>query len=190
MTSLHPTVRLREGHRIDLATHFLALNHEDRRLRFGSFIADAGILEYVARIDFERDCAFAVQDTDLRLVAVVHVATAGATAELGLSVLPGFRGHGHGNALLQRAATWLRNRGILSMYVHCIAENAPMMHLARRNGMRIVYSGSESDGRLELDAPTPNSYIAEWFEDQRGQALQALRQNAIWMQALLPGAAR
>ena len=175
----HPsTVRLREPDRAALARHFIALGAEDRRLRFGSSVSDEGILEYVARIDFGRDCVFAVHDERLAWIAVVHVALAGATAELGLSVLPGHRGQGNGDGLLKRAVVWLRNRGILSVYVHCLAENAAMMHLARRNGMRIVYSGSESDGRLELEAANPFSYLAEWTEDQRGLAIQTLSRIA------------
>ena len=162
-----PTARLRDGDRAALEAHFLALDPEDRRLRFGTSVGDSAIHEYVGRIDFERDGVFAVRDTRWRLVAVVHVATLRATAELGLSVLPGWRGKGNGNALLQRAVTWLRNRGILCVCVHCIAENAAMMHLARRNGMRIVYSGVETDGRLELDAPNPHSRMAEWIDDLR-----------------------
>jgi GNAT superfamily N-acetyltransferase len=99
-------------------------------------------------------------------------------------VLPGWRGKGNGDALLKRAVVWLRNRGILSVYVHCIAENAAMMRLARKNGMRIVYSGAETDGRLELDSATASSRFSEWVEDGRGQAMQALRHNARFMQAL------
>jgi hypothetical protein len=49
--------------------------------------------------------------------------------------------------------------------VHCLSENAAMMHLARKNGMRIVYSGAESDGRLQLPQPTPQSHFSEWLED-------------------------
>ena len=184
------TLRLRASDRAALESHFLALDKNDRRLRFGSAISDEGIAAYVAGIDFRRDCVFAVHDDDLRPVAVVHVAPAGATAELGLSVLPAWRGRGNGDTLLKRAVVWLRNRGIVSVYVHCIAENAGMMHLARRNGMRIVYSGAESDGRLELDAPTPHSFFVEWIEDQRGNAIQALRQNARWIGAFGAAAAR
>ena len=179
------TVRLGEPDRARLGAHFLALTPEDRRLRFGSTVSEGAIEDYVARIDFSRDCVFAVHDDDLRPVAVVHVALAGATAELGLSVLPGWRGRGNGDALLKRAVVWLRNRSVLSVYVHCIAENAAMMRLARKNGMRIVYSGAESDGRLELEAATANSFVAEWMEDQRGLAWQTLRRNARWMQALV-----
>jgi RimJ/RimL family protein N-acetyltransferase len=182
----HPsTVRLRKSDRGALLQHFLALDGEDRRLRFGSKVSDEATAEYVERIDFDRDCVFAVHDERLRWIAVVHVAPAGATAELGLSVLPGFRGQGNGDALLRRAVTWLRNRGTLTVYVHCLAENAAMMHLARKNGMRIVYSGAESDGRLELTAPDPVSFFSEWMEDQRGTTIRALCSNARGIGALL-----
>jgi len=175
----HPsTVRLREHDRAALARHFLSLDSADRRLRFGTLVPDEGVLDYVRRIDFGRDCVFAVHDERMRWVAVVHVALAGATAELGLSVLPGCRGQGCGDALLKRAVVWLRNRGTLSVYVHCIAENAAMMHLARKNGMRIVYSGFESDGRLELEGPDPGSFFSEWMEDHRGTAIRTLSQLA------------
>ena len=185
-TMNHPsTLRLPERGREALREHFLALDAEDRRLRFGSPLPEAAVAGYVGRIDFERDGVFAVHDDRLRIVAAVHVALAGATAELGLSVLPGYRGQGLGDALIKRAVVWLRNRGVLAVYVHCIAENAAMMHLARKNGMRIVYSGSESDGRLELEAPTPASYLDEWMEDQRGQAVHVMRHNLLWVQAAL-----
>ena len=175
----HPsTVRLRETDRGALARHFLALGAEDRRLRFGSGMSDEGVLQYVERIDFARDCVFAVHDEKLAWIAVVHVAPAGATAELGLSVLPGYRGQGNGDGLLKRAVTWLRNRGITTVYVHCIAENAAMMHLARRNGMRIAYTGAENDGRLELAAPNPFSYLEEWMEDRRASTVRTLIRHA------------
>ena len=180
----HSTVRLRDGSRDALRAHFAALGPEDRRLRFGAALPDEALAAYVARIDFDADGVFAVHDDALRVVAVVHVALAGATAELGLSVLPGWRGRGVGDALLRRAVTWLRNRGTLSVYVHCIAENAAMLHLARKNGMRIVWSGAESDGRLELAPPDPTSFAQEWLDDQRGLAMQAWRHNARWLHAL------
>lgn len=185
MSTNPSAVRLHAQDRDFLERHFLALDGEDRRLRFGSTISDDGLRAYVARLDFERDGLFAVQDEDLSLLAVVHVATTGASAELGLSVLPGSRGKGLGNALFTRAVTFLRNRGVLEVFVHCLSENGAMMHLARKNGMRIVYSGAESDARLELDPPTANSFINEWLEDQQAHAVQALRRNARLTSRLL-----
>ncbi|MGZ5047834.1 MAG: N-acetyltransferase family protein, partial [Usitatibacter sp.] len=175
----------RELDRPCLVKHFLSLQGEDRRLRFGSSISDDGLRAYVARLDFDRDGLFAVQDEELSLLAVVHVATSGKSAELGLSVLPGSRDQGLGNALFKRAVTFLRNRGTLEVFVHCLSENGAMMHLARKNGMRIVYSGSESDAHLQLDPPTANSFIAEWLGDQEAHAVQAVRRHARISQQLL-----
>jgi RimJ/RimL family protein N-acetyltransferase len=177
-------VRLRELDRPFLEKHFVSLEGEDRRLRFGSSIANEGLRAYVARLDFERDGLFAVQDEELNIVAVVHVATTGMSAELGLSVLPGWRDKGLGNALFKRAVTFLRNRGTLEVFVHCLSENGAMMHLARKNGMRIVYSGGESDARLQLDPPTANSFIDEWLGDQEARAVQAVRRHARISQLL------
>jgi GNAT superfamily N-acetyltransferase len=178
-------IRLRESDRGALETHFLRLGAEDRRLRFGGPIADEGLRAYVARIDFERDGVFAVHDDDLRLVAVVHVAFSEASAELGLSVLPDARGEGLGNALLTRAVMHLRNRGSPEVFVHCLTENAAMMHLARKNGMRIIPAGSESDARLAIDPPTPHSQFAEWLQDNQASVIQSVRRNARFSRTLL-----
>jgi len=179
------TLRLRGLHRPALEAHFLALDPEDRRLRFGAPVREAGVHDYVARIDFGRDCVFAVQGDDLSLHAVVHVARLPESAELGLSVLRGYRGAGFGNSLMQRAVTWLRNRTIPSVYVHCLTENGAMMHLARKNGMRIEHDGSETDAYLRLEGATAQSMADEWVEDQRAFALQAVRQQLRWMGMIL-----
>ena len=181
------TVRLLESERGTLVAHFLALGAEDRRLRFGSTLVDDGIRAYVARIDFERDGLFAVQDDALQLLAVVHVATAGSTAELGLSVVPQSRGKGLGNALFRRAVTFLRNRGGIEVFVHCLSENGAMLHLARKNGMRIVFSGGESDARLALEPATADSFVNEWLDDQKGRSLQAVRRSGLIAKLFLGG---
>lgn len=179
------TLRLREPERKALVAHFLALDGEDRRLRFGSSIGDEALRAYAARIDFERDGLFAVHDDNLRLVAVVHVAVTDASAELGLSVLPGFRGDGLGSELFSRAVMHLRNRGIHEVFVHCITENAAMMHLARKHGMRVMYEGSESDAYLTLAPATPQSIFTEWFQEQQAQAVRAMRRNTLLSRAML-----
>ena len=185
MTSLTTASRLRAPDRPALLAHFVALSPEDRRLRFGAAIREEGLEAYVERIDFARDGVFAVQDDELRIVAAVHIAVGdGGPAELGLSVAEGWRGKGLGDALLRRAVVWLRNRGVHGVYVHCLSENGAMMHLARKNGMRIVYSGGESDARLELPAATPGSMLSEWVEDRSASVVRAVRAQARLTQAL------
>ncbi|MBI2319067.1 MAG: GNAT family N-acetyltransferase [Betaproteobacteria bacterium] len=148
-----------------LAAHFLALDAEDRRLRFGVPIGDAGIRDYVARIDFDRDAAFGVYADNLSLLGVAHVAVADGAAELGVSVLEGHRGRGVGTALLERAAAFARNRFIGTLFMHCLSENTAMMRIARKSGMKIVTRGGEADARLTLPPLDAATIAAEWLQD-------------------------
>jgi RimJ/RimL family protein N-acetyltransferase len=188
-TSYMPTAvtyRLRESDRAAIAQHFLALDGEDRRLRFGSSIADMAIQQYVDRIDFVRDGVFAVQeDEGPRLLAVIHVALSATSAELGLSVLPGHRGQGLGGALFSRAVTYLRNRGTREVFVHCLTENGAMMQLARKNRMRIVPAGQETDARLALDPATADTLFSEWLHDYHAATVKSVRLNSQLARKLL-----
>jgi GNAT superfamily N-acetyltransferase len=179
------TIRLGEADRASLAAHFACLGEEDRRLRFGLNLGDESLRDYVARIDFSRDRLYGVHDDSLKLVAVVHVAAGEGGSELGLSVVPGWRGQGLGDALFRRAVNFLRNRNARVVFVHCLAENAAMLHLARKNGMRTVFSHGEGDARLELEPPTASTFIAEWTEDHQGRVVRALRQNLLSTQRVL-----
>jgi GNAT superfamily N-acetyltransferase len=141
--------------------HLLALDAEDRRLRFGSPLADGAVQGYVAGIDFERDALFGVLDDDLHLVAAAHLARCDDHAELGVSVLPGYRNGGFGGALLERAALRARNWRRLRLFMHCLKENGTMMHLARKRGMHIVAERGEADAWIELPPPDAASYFGE-----------------------------
>jgi ribosomal protein S18 acetylase RimI-like enzyme len=184
------TVRLRDSDREALEAHFLSLDGEDRRLRFGAPIGDDGLRAYVARIDFERDGLFAVQDDDLRPLAVLHIGFGDGSAELGLSVVPEARGQGLGGALFERAVMHLRNRGTPQVFVHCLTENGAMMHLARKHGMRIIPAGFETDAKLALGPPTPQSIFAEMLHDYGGVTVRRVRENArlarVLMKAFAP----
>ena len=171
-------VRLGEADRAAITDHFLALDAEDRRLRFGASIADESILRLDERIDFGRDAIFAIAGEDVRLVAVAHVAHYPARAELGLSGLAGFRGRGLGNALFERAAMHLTNRGVREVFVHCLGENGAMLRLARRNRMRIVFGEGEAGAHLVLPPATPVSVLSESFRELVARACHQSRRNS------------
>lgn len=191
MTGITPLpIRLRESDRAALAEHYLALDADDRRLRFGASLSDDAVRRLEERIDFDRDELFGIAGDDLRLEAVVHVAFyAGGKAELGLSVLSRARGHGLGGALFERAVMHLANRGVSEVFVHCLAENGAMMHLARRNGMRIVRDGGESDAYLALPRPTAGSILAEWVWDANARFAHEFRRGTLVALDLLQAAA-
>ena len=168
-------IRLGPADRAAITRHFLALEPDDRRLRFGASLSDDAVRMLEERIDFDRDEIFGIAGDDLRLEAVVHVAFYPGKAELGLSVLPGARGRGLGNALFSRAVMHLVNRGVREVFVHCLAENGAMMHLARKNGMRVVHDGGETDAYLALPRATAGSVLAEWIWDQNARLAHELR---------------
>jgi GNAT superfamily N-acetyltransferase len=142
--------RLDARSREALVAHFQALPAVDRRLRFGASLAPEQIAAYVDGIDFARDAVFAAHDDRLAPVGVVHVAFTGEQAELGLSVSTAHRGCGVGSALFERATTHARNRLVSSLYMHCLAENAPVMRIARRFGMVVVTGSGDADAHLAL----------------------------------------
>jgi GNAT superfamily N-acetyltransferase len=159
------TIRqLTEFDRTSLERHFLLLGAEDRRLRFGMALPDIALRGYVERIDLVRDAVFAATDDDLAIVAAAHLAHNGSDGELGLSVLPPHRARGLGSALLTRAHTHARNLGLRVLFVHCLAENGAMMHIARRDGMRIVAQDAEADAFLELEPADTVSRVSEALE--------------------------
>ena len=173
--------RLNEGARAQLTTHFLALPSDDRRLRFGASLSAEAIARYVDGIDFDRDAVFGVFDDDLTLVGVAHAAFADDSAELGISVLPEQRGRGAGSALFGRAATHARNRSVANLFMHCLSENAAIMHIARKSGMTIVAAAGEGDAHLALSPVSPASITGEFLTDRLALYDYALKAHvAAW----------
>jgi len=154
--------------RCALESHFFALDQTDRRLRFGAALPDNGIVEYVSHMNFDRDAVFGVFDDELRLAAAAHLARAEGYAELGVSVLPRFRGRGLGSALLGRAHMHARNWGVPSLFMHCLSENGAMLHLARKQGMHILVGGGEADARLALPPGDSGSFANQILAERVG----------------------
>jgi len=172
--------------RAALERHFLALDADDRRLRFGAPQNDSAIRAYVERIDFARDAVFGVWGDDLQLLGVAHLARAGKRAELGLSVLAGHRRRGLGGALLSRACMRARNWGQHALFVYCLSENEAVMRLARKQGMTIAGVAGETHAWLEL----PPADAASFFDDLSSEALArfdlALKAQLGYTLGLLP----
>jgi GNAT superfamily N-acetyltransferase len=161
-----PVKRLSGADRPALAAHFLQLDDEDRRLRFGSPRSDDSLREYVASLDFDRDAVFGAFDDELALAGVAHVAVSPHFAELGVSVLAGSRGHGIGTALFERANLFARTHYIRTMFTHCLTENRAMMRIARKAGMVIVTESGEADARLELPPAGMTTITREMMADR------------------------
>ena len=159
-----PVHSLNSTHRELLKRHFAELADEDVRLRFGSTINRDARNAYVDAISFERDTVFGVYADDLSLLGVAHLACFHGAAELGLSVLAPYRGHGIGTALFQRGAMHARNLQICELFMNCLAQNGAILHIARKAGMRIVVEQTGADAYLELPPGNPLTFGQEMAE--------------------------
>ncbi|MEI6612738.1 GNAT family N-acetyltransferase [Polynucleobacter sp.] len=178
-----PVRELHAGHREEILQHLLQLGEDDRRLRFGTQTPDEVIHHYVERLDFNRDAIFGVFDLNLKLIGMAHLAYLpevkgkAHAAEFGVSVLPEGRSQGIGTALLQRSAVHSRNTNIQTLFVHCLANNKAMMHLAQKAGMSVEYAYGDADAYLKLLPANPGTIVEEAAKEQWADMDYALKEN-------------
>ncbi len=169
--SLGPRQRDRIG------THLLELSDSDRYLRFGYPATDAQIARYVDTLDFDRDEVFGIFNRRLELLAVAHLAYAGAPqltgqpamAEFGVSVLGKARGRSYGSRLFEHAVLHARNRGMGCLFIHALSENTAMLKIARRAGATVERDGSETEAWLKLPPDTLATHVGELVEQQAAE---------------------
>ena len=169
--------------RPDLRRHLRTLSPEDRRLRFGTYMNEAALEQYVNSIDFARDKVFGVYGRDMALVGMAHLALDSEQrfAELGLSVEPAQRGKGYGLALLNRAKLHAVNLGCTTLFMQCLSENQIMIHLAKKAGLKLVTEQGEVDAHLKLEATSYGAVAQEAVEDHVALADLLFKQQFQWL---------
>jgi RimJ/RimL family protein N-acetyltransferase len=178
-----PVRELHAGHRAAILQHFLLLNDNDRRLRFGTQTPDPVIERYVEGLDFNQDTVFGIFDAQLSIVGLAHLAylpvfkSKARAAEFGVSVLAEGRDQGFGTALLGRAAVHSRNTRIETLFVHCLANNRAMMHLAQKAGMSVEYAYGDADAYLKLPPANSSTIVEEATNEQWADFDYALKVN-------------
>ena len=185
-----PIRTLGANHRARIATHLLSLSGQDRYLRFGYPAQDAQILRYVEGLDFQRDEVLGIYDSQLKLVAVAHLAygaetTEQTSVEFGVSVLQEVRGLGYGARLFGRAAMHASNLGVRTMFIHALSENAAMLKIARAAGSHVQRDGSESQAYLQLPTPTMNSRLGEFLQERIAKLDFRLKVRAYQIRSLI-----
>lgn len=182
--------------------HFMALDKDDRLLRFGNMLSDTGVEAYVAKLDFRRDIVFGVVDGVFNLTGVGHLAFTSKdahpdsihytdkekVAEFGVSVSKSARGQGVGTRLFERAAIHCRNSDVDTLYMQCLSSNRTMMHIAKKAGMDIHRDYGEADAYLKLPPANPGSVLQEALDEQFATLDYTLKANkrfaAKWLNRL------
>jgi GNAT superfamily N-acetyltransferase len=154
-----------------IEAHLLALDPQDRYLRFGYSATDEHIQKYVGQLNFERDELFGIFNRQLELIAMAHLAFSldpqfKSCAEFGVSVAKSARARGYGGQLFDRAAMHARNEGVSQLFIHALSENTTMLKIARNAGAVIQRDGSESEAHLRLPPANFDSHVTELFNEQ------------------------
>jgi GNAT superfamily N-acetyltransferase len=153
-----------------IAAHLLALEPQDRYLRFGYAANDEQIHRYVNQLNFDRDELFGIFNRKLELIAMAHLAFSAdpkciSCAEFGVSVAKSARGRGYGSRLFERAVMHARNEGVSLLFVHALSENTAMLKIARNAGAVIERDGSESEAHLRLPPADFDSRVTELLNE-------------------------
>lgn len=188
-----PIRMLAPRHRARVLEHLLALDANDRALRFGHVASDEQLAHYAAQMDFSRDELYGVFDRHLRLVAMAHLAFDhdGLAAEFGVSVLPAKRGGGLGTRLFEHAVMHARNRGASTLVIYVARDNGAMLAIVRRAGARLEFEGAQVVARLSLAADTLGSQLEALFGHRAAEIdyqikLHVLRLDRLWPAWLAP----
>ena len=166
-----------------ITSHLLALEPQDRYLRFGYSANDEQIGRYVAGLNFERDEIFGIYNRKLELIAMAHLAFSTdpehqSCAEFGVSVLAHARGRGYGARLFDRAAMHSRNEGVQMMFIHALSENTAMLNIARKAGATVERDGSETEAYLKVQPADLDSRMREMLDEQIAQTDYRLKVKA------------
>lgn len=163
-----------------MRSHLLGLTEPDRYLRFGYAASDEQVGRYVDSIDFERDEVFGIHKRSLELIGLAHLAAlpGGREAEFGVSVSPAARGRGYGARLFDHAILHARNRGLDTLVIHALSENAAMLHIAAAAGAKVERSGGDAQARLRLPPDTIGSHLEALLEDGAAELDYRLKREA------------
>lgn len=153
----------------DYARHLKNLSEADRYTRFCYNIKDEAIDQFILSILYHADDHHLFTATlGDSLVGFGHLAREGEDWELAVSVDINCQGQGVANNIMDFMIDWGKTRGVHSVFMHCITQNAKIQHLARKHGLRMIErDGAELTSKVDLPLPTPMDYTADFIREQR-----------------------
>lgn len=157
--------------RDELRDHFLRLDAESRRMRFGGEVADDYIKEYAAGA-LDKNCriwGFFGPRGNLRGTGELkRFEEQPEIAEAAFTVEPAYTGQGIGTGLFHHVILSARNLGIRHLYLNCLSENQVMQAIARKFNAELDFDHGEVLGDLIPPSRTPLTRLEEAIEDSSG----------------------
>lgn len=178
--------KLRRQDHPSYADHLLRLDKDSRRMRFAHTVSDSYIDEYAKRMGEHDSIVYGYfEETEIRAVAELKKLgdTWGREAEAAFSVEKPHQQQGIGTDLMGKIIRSARNRGVQSLYMSCLAENAKMQTIARKYDAELRFEFGEVIGEIIPQYPDYFSILEEQFEDRVGFLMTVLNLNQRAAQA-------
>lgn len=164
--------------------HLLRLDDVTRRERFGTAVTDAFLESYAVTTFGVGGLVYAyLEEGVVRGAAELRGLEdiVAQTGEAAFSVERDWRRRGIGASLFQRLITAARNRGIRTLYMTCLPENAAMRRMARKFEADLAGGYADVEGVIATGGPTPFTVLDEALDTARGLAAMALSlQRRFW----------
>lgn len=152
-----------------LADHFLRLDGESRRSRFAHSVNDAFVVAHAMRADDPGSIVYAVLiDGVVRAAAELKQTggTGSSLAEAAFSVERQFSNRGFASELMGRIILSARNRGVRSIVMTCLVENAKMQAIARKYKAELHLEHGDIAADISAVKPDYMSLATEALEDR------------------------
>jgi RimJ/RimL family protein N-acetyltransferase len=170
--------KLSAADRAELLAHFKRLDPESRRMRFGYAVSGATLERYAAGALGPSSVAYGYfEENALRAVGEMHPYSGllPTAAEAALSIEQLWQDAGLGTALLKRLLLAGRNRGLRTLYMTCLPDNARMQAVARKHAAVLKFDEGQVAGEIRQPYPTPLSLLIEAMDDGSALVMSVLR---------------
>lgn len=142
-----------EVHRAAILDHFMRLDANTRRARFGNAVSQEFVKRYAGRILQMQGAVYGVIITgELRALAELRELRDDPpiVAEAAFSVEPDWQGRGLGGRLMAHLVASARLRGITSLNMLCLSSNKRMQRIASKYARLMQFSSTEVVSSLDF----------------------------------------
>lgn len=123
---------------------FFRMGEDDIRTRFFRHLRSLTdeMAQHLCSVGYDHEMAFAAVIGEREAERVVgtscyFVDAASGMADVAYMVDPAWQGTGVGSALQERTIAFARQHGVVGLTADVLAENAPMLNVLRRSGLRM-----------------------------------------------------
>ena len=159
---------------------------ETQQLYFGVSVGTGLIERLIDRIEAEPDQhEILVAQNCTEWLGTVHIAKINTTTvEFGIIVHTDYRGEGIGNAMLEEAIVWARNRNYSELFMHCLGYNKPIQHLCQKHGLLPRGIMGDSEVNVHLNPPSWVTVVQEANIKQRNVYHTFLQKSQLLYQEI------